>query len=142
MAFNIDQFRDAPGAPKAEVYPDFTFGAIDFEIAAGSSRFVQHDVDPGAIAIGTLSLNWNIQARQIMAFSIGTSLAAGGVFEILLSHDGTTFEHWRSFFIHGDGNPEGRGGIELFGWQARFVLINSSSVAANTFTGHIQLKGM
>lgn len=141
MAFLIGQYRDAPGAPKSEVYPDVTFGHLDFDVAAGGSRVVQHDVNPGALVTSAISLNWNIQTRSIMSFSIGCSLAAGCVFEVQLSHDGGTFEHWRSYFIHGNSDPEGRGGIELFGWMARFTIINSDSGSINNIDGMIQLKG-
>jgi hypothetical protein len=136
MSFTIQQIRETPTGPRAEVFPSSTYGYVEVIVQAGLAAFINKGTN-----VFPVSTQWNISPRSIMTFAITPSLIDGGDLQINLSADGTLYGPALTFHLIGQ-MYNFVSGIELPGFSAQFVLHNPNGVQACTFSGSIILKGV
>jgi len=134
----ITQIQETPAGPLAVTAPLVSFGLIDVSIAAGATQGLVQ----GFGSFSPVGFDWLLGMTPLVYGHINTNRAEGGVLLIELSYDGTTYDDFIQIGIIGASLPTYFGPIELPGWNARFSLTNSNTVAIAAFNGCIGLKAV
>ena len=103
MPVQITQFKRRQAAPRAEVFPHFTFASLQNQLlaAAGNAYIVPHIQGSGDPA--PTDPDWILGAASIISWDLIPLNALDTSLKIEVSVDGTVFDVWRSYALYPAG---------------------------------------